>query len=95
MQPIDESTRVERNDSIPTGVVDGELVALDLESGNCFGMDRVGSAIWDIAREPVSVGQITDALTARFTVDRDQCLADIVPFIDELLAEGLLRQLPG
>lgn len=58
-------------------------------------MDRVGSAIWDIAKEPVSVGQIADSLTARFSVDRAQCLADIAPFIDELLAEGLLRQLPG
>lgn len=95
MPAIDESTRVVRNDSIPTGEIDGELVALDLDSGNCFGMDRIGSAIWEIAAEPVTVGAIADALTARHDVERAQCLADIVPFVEQLLAEGLLRQSPA
>lgn len=89
---IDENLRVVRNDSIPTGDVDGELVALDIEKGSCFGMDRVGSAIWALAAAPVTLGQITDALTASHEVDRGQCLADVAPFVDELLAEGLLRR---
>jgi hypothetical protein len=82
---------VVRNDSIPTGEVDGELVALDLDKGNCFGMDRIGSAIWEIAAQPVTLGEIADALTARFEVGREQCLSDVAPFVDELLTEGLLR----
>ena len=87
---IDESLRVVRNDSIPTGEVDGELVALDLEKGSCFGMDSIGSAIWDLAREPMTLGEIADALTARFDVEREQCLNDVAPFVGDLLAEGLL-----
>lgn len=89
--PVDETLRVVRNDTVPTGEVDGELVALDLERGSCFGMDRVGSAIWDIAAQPVTVGEIADQLTATHDVTRDQCVSDIAPFIDDLLAEGLLR----
>lgn len=88
--PIDETIRVVRNDSIPTGEVDGELVALDIDKGSCFGMDPIGSAIWEIAAEPRTVGQIADALTARFDVSRDQCLSDLAPFVGDLLAEGLL-----
>ncbi len=89
---IDEKLRVVRNHSIPTGDVDGELVALDIEKGSCFGMDRVGSAIWELAASPVTLGEITDALTAKHEVERHQCLADVAPFVDELLAEGLLRR---
>jgi len=88
--PIDETVRVVRNESIPTGEVDGEMVALDLDKGSCFGMDRVGSAIWEMTAEPLTVGQIADALTARFEVNREQCLSDVAPFVGDLLAEGLL-----
>lgn len=94
MQDIDESTRLVRNESLPTGEVDGELVALDLDRGHCFGMDRIGSAVWAIAAEPVTVGAIVDQLTATHEVDREQCLADVVPFLGDLVAEGLLRRLP-
>jgi hypothetical protein len=94
MQDIDESTLVVRNDSIPTGEVDGELVALDLDKGHCFGMDNVGAAIWAIAAEPVSVGTIVDRLTSSHAVERAQCLADVLPFIGELVTEGLLRRQP-
>jgi len=87
---IDESVRVVRNDSIPTGEVDGEMVALDLEKGSCFGMDRIGSAIWEMTAQPLTVGQIADALTAKFEVSREQCLSDIASFVGDLLAEGLL-----
>lgn len=87
---MDENLKVVRNDNIPAGEVDGELVALDLEKGNCFGMDRIGAAIWELAAKPVTIGEIADSLTASHDVEREQCLADVAPFIDDLLAEGLL-----
>lgn len=94
MQAVDESTRVVRNEELPTGEVDGELVALDLDRGQCFGMDQIGSAVWAIAAEPVTVGVIADSLTERFDVERERCLADIQAFVGDLIAEGLLRRLP-
>lgn len=92
MNAITEATRVVRNDAIPAGEIDGELVALDIDRGECFGMDRVGSTIWTIAAEPVTVGGIADQLTRNHDVSRDRCLSDILPFIEELVAEGLLRK---
>lgn len=92
MNAITETTRVVRNEAIPVGEIDGELVALDIDRGECFGMDRVGSAIWAIAAEPVTVGGIADQLTRDHDVSRDDCLSDILPFIEELVSEGLLRK---
>ena len=89
---IDESTRVVRNESVPTGEIDGELVALDIEKGDCFGMDRVGAAIWKIAESPLSVGEIADLLVESHDVDRSRCLDDILPFVGELVEAGLLRR---
>lgn len=92
MDHIDESTCVIRNPDLPTGEVDGELVALDLERGHCFGMDQVGSSIWAMAETPVTVGAIVDGLISTHEVERSQCLADVVPFVRDLVAEGLLRR---
>jgi hypothetical protein len=87
-----ESTRVVRNDALPTGEIDGELVALDLEKGDCFGLDRVGAAIWHITESPRSVGDIADQLVETHDVDRSRCLTDILPFVDDMIEAGLLRR---
>jgi hypothetical protein len=88
--PVEDNMRVVRNENIPTGEVDGEMVALDLDKGSCFGMDGIGSEIWALAATPVTLAEIADALTARHEVSREQCISDVAPFIDDLLAEGLL-----
>lgn len=89
---IQESTRVVRNETVPTGEIDGELVALDVEKGDCFGMDRVGARIWKIAESPRTVGEIADELVETHEVERERCLADILPFVGELVEAGLLRR---
>ena len=87
-----ESTRVVRNAKIPTGEIDGEIVALDIEEGTCFGLDEAGASIWRIAEQPVSVAEIIDGLTQEYEVDRQDCLRDILPFVDEMISVGLLRR---
>ena len=95
MASIDESSLIVRNDSIPTGEIDGELVALDLERGDCFGMDRIGTLIWAMAAEPVRAAAIVDRLASEHDVDRDQCRDDVLPFLADLADAGLMRVLEG
>lgn len=89
---IEESTRVVRNEALTTGEIDGELVALDLDKGDCFGLDRVGATIWRIAGSPRTVGEIADTLVESHAVERAQCLADILPFVDDMIHAGLLHR---
>ena len=87
-----ESTRVVRNGDIPTGEIDGEILALDIEAGSCFSMDAIGAEIWRIAQQPVSVAEIADRFIQTHEVERTECLRDVLPFIDEMLSAGLLRR---
>ncbi|MEO6247746.1 MAG: PqqD family protein [Sphingomicrobium sp.] len=91
MTLITEASLIVRNDKIPTGEIDGELVALDLERGDCFGMDRVGTLIWAMSAAPVQVATIIDRLTEDHEVDRQTCRDDVLPFIGELAEAGLVR----
>ena len=90
---IDESTYVVRNDTMPIGEIDGEIVALDVQKGDCFGLDRVGATIWKITGTPQRVGDIADKLIEIHDVDRARCLADIVPFVHQLIEAGLLQRI--
>lgn len=88
---ITEASLIVRNDSIPTGEIDGEMVALDLDRGTCFGMDRIGTLIWALAATPVRVEALIDRLAADHEVDRATCAADVLPFLADLNDAGLVR----
>ena len=93
MNPITETSLLVRNDALPTGEIDGELVALDLDRGDCFGIDHIGTLIWRMAAAPVRAGAIVDRLVAEHEVERDACRADVFPFLAELADAGLVRLL--
>jgi hypothetical protein len=93
MSNIDENSRIVRNDSIPTGVIDGEMVALDLDQGDCFGMDQVGTRIWALAANPGPVSAIVDPLVSEHDVDRATCSTDVIAFVTDLARSGLVRVL--
>lgn len=93
MDPIAETSLIVRNESIPTGEIDGELVALDLERGDCFGMDRIGTRIWQLAAAPVRVAEVIDRLAEEHEVGRAICSDDVLPFLAELADAGLVRVL--
>ncbi len=93
MGNIDENSRIVRNESIPTGVIDGEMVALDLQKGDCFGMDKIGTRIWVLIESPTPVSTIIDQLASEHEVDRATCSTDVIAFVADLARSGLVRVL--
>lgn len=91
MAEFDPATRFVRNDKLPSGEVDGELVALDLAKGNCFGLDRIGTEIWKMAATPLALSDMVARLTEQYEVSADQCAEDLRPFLVDMVDAGLLR----
>lgn len=69
----------------------GEAVILSLESGDYYGLDEVGAQIWQLIKQPRSVAEIRDLITAEYDVDSTQCERDIIDFFRELLESGLVE----
>jgi hypothetical protein len=92
---INEQSWILRNAEIPTGPIDDEMVALDLDRGECFGMDGIGALIWQMAADPIRVCELIDRFACTHAVARDECLADVLTFLEELRGAGLVRVLPG
>lgn len=70
-----------------------EAVILGLDSGMYFGTNGVGTLVWRLVGSPVSVSEIVDSIVAEYEVDPTQCVEDLVPFIDQLIAAGLVQVL--
>jgi hypothetical protein len=64
---------------------------LDPDQGCYFGLDRGGSAIWDLLAAPRSVAELCDLLVARFAVGPDQCRSEVLFFLHELREAGLVE----
>jgi hypothetical protein len=71
-------------------VVDDEAVALDLDAGQYYGLNAVGTRIWQLLSEGRSVPSICDTLVEEYDVTPDAVRPDVEAFIGELLANGLL-----
>jgi Coenzyme PQQ synthesis protein D (PqqD) len=68
-------------------------MALSIEQGTCFGMNRVGSRIWTLLAKPIRIDDLCAALLAQYRVDPEVCEHQVLALLEELRAEGLIATL--
>lgn len=84
-------TIVERNQEIDASDLDGEKVMMDMDRGNYFMLNPIGSRIWDLINEPISVGRLVSLLREEYDVSEDECLEGVKDFLHELHHSNLLN----
>lgn len=91
---IDKKTILLRNPEILDSEIDGEKVMMSPETGDYFGLKDTANRIWELLEEPRGVEQIVQKLTEEYEVEEDQCFRDILPFLEEMLEQHLLKVQP-
>jgi hypothetical protein len=82
---------VARRDGFIDAEIDSEVVALNIETGTCYGLNKVGSRIWHLMAKAISVKEICATLIAEYDVDSDVCEREVLDLLQELQAEGLIK----
>ena len=77
-------------DHVLTRRVESDLVALNLENEEYYGLDDVGTAIWEALVASTTVDAAVAKLLEEFEVDEDTLRRDVDHLIEELSARGLL-----
>lgn len=77
-------------DQISTDM-DGETVMMNIESGAYFGLNAVGSDVWDQMATPTSIADICAGVTTRFEVDPATCQADVLALVADLHQRNLVQ----
>jgi hypothetical protein len=70
--------------------VSGETVLLDLESENYFGLDEIGTRIWQLIKDTGDLQAIYDTLLAEYEVEEARLQNDLEALLGEISALGLV-----
>ena len=77
-------TLVSQNQDIDASDLDGEKVMMNLDKGEYFMMNEIGSRIWDIIENPVKVDEVVVTLLSEYEVDRETCENTVLEFLGRL-----------
>ncbi len=78
-------------DTVFAQEVDGEMVLLDMNSENYFGLDEVGTAIWQAMQEKESLKEVFEVLLGQYEVEEDVLKKDLINFVEKLKESGLIK----
>ena len=70
--------------------VDGETVLLDLKGESYFGLDEVGTRIWQLLNEGSDLRSVFDTLLNEYEVDEKQLDKDLQDHLAQLVEAGLI-----
>jgi len=83
--------RFTASDDVVAREVGGEMVLLDLNSGQYFGLDPVGMKVWESFQErPQTLAELGDVIEAAFDAERERIEADLLALAAQLKDQGLI-----
>ena len=74
--------------------VNGEVIALDLESSSYFTTNASGSLMWNALVGGATERDLAELLCQRFGIARSSAMADARAFVSVLEEHGLVEDLP-
>src|SRR5215472_1674825 len=88
---IADATVISRSPSVLTAEVEGEVVMMSIEQGRYFGLDDIGSDIWNRIEPPCSFATLIDWLTTDYDADRATIAADVRALLGRMAAQDVVR----
>lgn len=70
--------------------IDDEKVMLSIETGKYYGLDSIGSRIWELIEQPNTVCNVVKVLLTEYEVDDRVCTNDVMAFLHKLYAQGMV-----
>ena len=88
-------TLFKRADGAIFSDVAGDVVALDVRNGHCYGMEDVAAAVWGLLAEPAGLDQLCKTLLDLYDVSPGQCREEVAALISQMQREGLVEAIAG
>ena len=91
---MSEAISLVRSDEPFTAVVDGEIVMFSPGQGAYFGLDAVGTRVWELLEEPRTIDDVCTILIEEFEVDAKTCHDDLIALVEQLRDAKLVSEVP-
>ena len=84
------TTAVIRKPDVIFTDMDGDVVAINIDKGEYYGIGGIGSRIWVLLENNITIQGIVDAICSEYEVDEETCTSDTIKFINELMENGMV-----
>jgi hypothetical protein len=88
---ISLDTVVKQLEDLDVTDLNGEKVMMNLNKGQYFALNEVGSRIWDIIDKPICVKEIIEVLLKEYDIDKESCLEDVISFIGSMRDADIVK----
>jgi hypothetical protein len=68
-----------------------ESAILSLNNTIYYGLNPVGTRVWDLLQRPRSIGELRDTLVNEYDVEAGRCEQDLLELLEKMSAEGLIQ----
>lgn len=90
---IDTTLRVCVPSSVIIQLIGEQSILLNLQTNMYYGLDPIGTRMIQVLNEVLIVGHAAEILLSEFEVSQDILQHDIAQLVQDLLEQGLLREL--
>jgi len=86
---INLDTQISIPEAVYTQEVDDETVLLDVESGKYFGLDPVGTRMWQLLREHGTLRTTYETMLTEYEVEPERLEKDLIELTETMIEKGL------
>jgi hypothetical protein len=72
--------------------VDGEIIALNLKSGQYYTLNEVGTRMWTLLVQLGSVESTVAAIVTEYDISQEQVEQDLASLLEALAVNGLVEK---
>ena len=92
--PLDLCAIIVPSPEVLVQELDGEAVLLNLDSECYFGLDEVGTRLWQHLIEHRRLKRVCEAMQKEYDVDESRLRADVLQLVEKLLEAGIVTVQP-
>jgi hypothetical protein len=94
-EEISRASTVRISEDVVFRKLEGEAVILNLATGNYYGLDPVGTRIWELIQEQGKVDTVLKTILSEYEVEPARCEQDLLCLLRTLDAKGLIEIIDG
>ncbi len=88
---ITKESYVIRNNEVFANEIDNEVVMMHIKTGKYYGLDDIGSRLWERMKEKIQVGELIGQLLEEYEVSEEECAKDVLEILVELQSNELIK----
>ena len=86
---------ISRREGLIQAEVDGELVALHIDNGTCYGFNVTATRVWALIEQPRLLSELKQILLGEYDVDDSTGDRQLREMVSELERDGLVATEPA